>query len=53
MVHVMHIMLFMFFTVFKNLKSFSEDNMQVHAIDRHQNGLNYPIKHKNEDQGLR
>ena len=33
MVHVMHV-LFMFFAVFKNLKSsFSEDNMPVHALD--------------------
>ena len=33
MVHVM-LMLFMFFVVFKNLKSsFSEDNMPVHALD--------------------
>ena len=33
MVHVMD-MLFMFFAVFKNLKSsFSEDNMPVHALD--------------------
>ena len=28
---VMHI-LFMFFAVFKNFKSFSEDNMPVHAL---------------------
>ena len=33
MLHVMH-MLFMFFAVFKNLKSsFSEHNMPVHALD--------------------
>ena len=33
MVHVMQV-LFMFFAVFKNLKSsFSEDNMPVHALD--------------------
>ena len=33
MVHVMHL-LFMFFAVFKNLKSaFSEDNMPLHALD--------------------
>ena len=33
MVHVMHVH-FMFFTVFKNLKSsFSEDNMPEHAQD--------------------
>ena len=33
MVHVMHV-LFVFFTVFKNLKSlFTEDNMPVHAED--------------------
>ena len=33
MVHVMHVH-FMFFTVFKNLKSsFSEDNMTGHALD--------------------
>ena len=33
MVHVMHA-LFMFFAIFKNLKSsFSEDNMPVHALD--------------------
>ena len=33
MVHVMHV-LFMFFAVFKNLKSsFSEDSMQVRALD--------------------
>ena len=33
MMHVMHVH-FMFFTVFKNLKSsFSEDNMPVHALD--------------------
>ena len=33
MVHVMH-MHFMFFTVFKNLKSsFSEDNMPGHSLD--------------------
>ena len=32
-VHVMHVH-FMFFTVFKNLKSsFSEDNMPGHALD--------------------
>ena len=49
MVHVMH-MLFMFFAVFKNLKSISEDNILVHALDVsmkcHQNSLNYPIKYK-------
>ena len=52
MIHVMH-MLFMFFAVFKNLKSsFSEDNMPVYALDvLNENttkidGLNYPIKHK-------
>ena len=33
MVHVMHVH-FMFFAVFKNLKSsFSEDNMSDHAFD--------------------
>ena len=33
MVHVMHVH-FMFFAVFKNLKSsFSEDNMPDHALD--------------------
>ena len=33
MVHVMHVH-FMFFAVFKNLKSsFSEDNMPGHALD--------------------
>ena len=33
MVHVMHVH-FMFFAVFKNLKSsFSEDNMPEHALD--------------------
>ena len=33
MVHVMHVR-FMFFAVFKNLKSsFSEDNMAGHALD--------------------
>ena len=33
MVHVMHVH-FMFFTVFKNLKSsFSEDNMPGHSLD--------------------
>ena len=33
MVHVMHVH-FMFFAVFKNLKSsFSEDNIPVHALD--------------------
>ena len=33
MVHVMH-MLYLFFVVFKNLKSsFTEDNMPVHALD--------------------
>ena len=33
MVHVMHVH-FIFYAVFKNLKpSFSEDNMQEHALD--------------------
>ena len=32
MVHVMHVR-FMFFSVFKNSKSFSEDNMPLHAVD--------------------
>ena len=33
MVHMMHVH-FMFFAVFKNLKSpFSEDNRSVHALD--------------------
>ena len=49
MVHVMHVY-FMFFAVFKNLKtSFSEDNMQGHALDIFienaiKNGLGYFIK---------
>ena len=31
---MVHHMLFMFFVVFRNLKSsFSEDSMQVHALD--------------------
>ena len=45
--HAMHV-LFMFFAVFKNLKSlFSEDNVPVHKrfhLESNQNGLNYPIK---------
>ena len=32
MVHLIH-MHFMFFTVLKNLKSFSEENMPEHALD--------------------
>ena len=49
MVHLMH-MHFMYFAVFKNLKSsFSEDNMPGHALDifienATKNGLGYPIK---------
>ena len=31
-VHVMHV-LFMFFAFLKNLKSFSENNLPVHALD--------------------
>ena len=51
MVYVMHV-LFMFFAVFKNLKSsFSEDNMPVHALDIFiENAAKMvwitPIKHK-------
>ena len=54
MVHVMH-MHFMFFAVFKNLKSsFPEDNMPEHAHwKHHQNGLGYPIKHEKWYQMLR
>ena len=34
MVHVMHRLFYVFFTVFKNLNSsFSEDNMPVHALN--------------------
>ena len=51
MVHVMHVH-FMFFAVFKNLKSsFSEDYMPEHVLDifienATKNGLSYPIKHE-------
>ena len=50
MVHVMHGH-FMFFAVFKNLKSsFSEDNMPKHALDIF---IENATKIKNEDQTLR
>ena len=58
MVHVMH-MHFMFFTVFKNLKSsFSEDNMPGYALDIFiENATKMvkviPLNAKNEDQTLR
>ena len=52
--HMMH-MLFLFFVVFKNLKSsFSEDNMPVHALDvfiEHPTKMVWiiPLNTKNED----
>ena len=55
MVHVMH-MHFVFFAVFKNLKSsFSEDNMPEHALDIFIKNANkmvmvIPLNAKNEDQ---
>ena len=58
MVHVMYVH-FMFFAVFKNLKSsFSEDNMPEHAQDMFiENAtkmvLVIPLNAKNEDQTLR
>ena len=58
MVHVMHVH-FMFFAVFKNLKSsFSEDNMPEHALDIFIENATKMIKviqlnAKNEDQTLR
>ena len=58
MVHVMHVN-FMFFAVFKNLKSsFSEDNMRGYAQDIFiENATKMvkiiPLKAKNEDQTLR
>ena len=56
--HVMHVH-FMFFAVFKNLKSsFSEDNMPEHALDIFiENATKMvkviPFNAKNEDQTLR
>ena len=55
--HVMH-MYFMFFAVFKNLKSFSEDNMPGHALDIFIENTTkmvevIPLNAKNEDQTLR
>ena len=58
MVNVMHVH-FMFFAVFKNLKSsFSEDNMPEHALDifiENPSKMVYviPLNTKNEDQTLR
>ena len=58
MMHVIHVH-FMFFTVFKNLKSsFSEDNMPGHALDIFiENATKMvkviPLNAKNEDQTLR
>ena len=58
MVHVMHVN-FMFFAVFKNLKSsFSEDNMPGHDLDIFiENATKMvkviPLNAKNEDQTLR
>ena len=58
MVHVLH-MLFMFFAVFKNLKSsFSEDNMPVNALDvfienTSKRVLIIPLNTKIEDQTLK
>ena len=58
MVHVMHVH-FMFFAVFKNLKSsFSEDNMPEHALDIFTENATkmvkvIPLNSKNEDQTLR
>ena len=58
MVHVMH-MHFMFFAVFKNLKSsFSEDNMPGHALDIFIDNATKMVEviqlnAKNEDQTLR
>ena len=58
MVHVMHVH-FMFFAVFKNLKSsFSEDNMSGHAqvifIENATIMVKViPLNAKNEDQTLR
>ena len=55
MVHVMHVH-FLFFAVFKNLKSsFSEDNMPAHALDIFiENATKMvkiiPLNAKNEDQ---
>ena len=57
MVHVMY-MLFMFFAVFKNLKSsFSEDNIPGHALDISVENATkmvkvIPLNAKNEDQTL-
>ena len=52
MVHVMHVS-FMFFAVFKNLKSsFLEDNMPGHAPDIFIENATH-ITVKNEDQTLR
>ena len=58
MVHVLH-MNFMFFAIFKNLKSsFLEDNMPGHALDIFiENATKMveviPLNAKNEDQTLR
>ena len=58
MVHMMHTH-FMFFTVFKNLKSsFSEDNMPEHALDiLIENATKMiwviPLNTKNENKTLR
>ena len=58
MVHVMHVH-FMFFAVFKNLKSsFSEDSIPGHALDMFiQNATKMvkviPFNAKNEEQTLR
>ena len=58
MVHVMHVY-FMFFAVFKNLKSsFSDDNMPGHSLDIFiENATKMvvviPLNAKNEDQTLR
>ena len=58
MVHMMHVH-FMFFAVFKNLKSsFSEDSMPGHSLDIViENAIKMvlviPLYAKNEDQTLR
>ena len=58
MVQEMHMLLFMFLQVFKNLKSsFSEDNMPVHVLDVFiENATKMvwiiPLNTKNEDQIL-
>ena len=58
MVHMIHVH-FMFFAVFKNLKSsFSEDNIPGHALDifiKNATKMVYviPLNAKNEDQTLR